>query len=418
MNEWGGDQPQESPWGPPTAVAGQGGAGAGVDEGDDRGWDHPEPDAGWAGEGAWEPGGGPRGDEGHEAPDADYGWYPRPHWRRRLIVAAVVVIVIGVVVGWAVHWVGSQINPPRQGRTVTFTVPQGSSLSGLAPALSRHGVIGSTTVFRIYLHMEGAKPIHPGTYHLHQHEAYKTLLATLAKGPPMMSLTVPEGLTLAQVAARVGKLPGHSAAHFLEVARSGAVRSPYEPPGTNSLEGLLFPATYSFQRSASDKAILEKMVDRFDQQAAALGIDQVAAADHITPYQAVIVASLVVREAKLPADRGKVARVVYNRLNADMPLQIDATVIYALGGNSAALAGHDPANVVPKSPYNTYRVKGLPPTPIADPGLPSLKAALHPTAGPWLYYVVVAKNGAEAFSSTYAGQQANIALAKSRGLPG
>lgn len=362
-------------------------------------------------------------DEGHTLAPAGWsqGWDEDegpPRWPRRLAVALSALAVLVLLAGLGLHWVDDQVRPPREGRAVSIRVPAGATVSGLAPVLAKRDVIGNAEVFRLYVHLKGADSLHPGVYRLHQHEPYATLLAALARppAPTVFHLTIPEGFTLAQVAARVGKLPGHSVAHFLAVADSGSVRSPYQPPGSTSLEGLLFPDTYVFSRKASDASIITTMVDRFDQQAAAAGLDQAAARVGVSPYQALIVASIVEREAKLASDRGKVARVVYNRLKIGMPLQIDATVIYALGGSAAALAGHSPDQVAVHSPYNTYLVTGLTPTPIANPGLASIQAALAPTPGPWLYYVVVAPNGAEAFSSTYAGQQANVALAQTRGL--
>jgi UPF0755 protein len=233
------------------------------------------------------------------------------------------------------------------------------------------------------------------------------------RGPTSYAVVVSPGLTLAQIAQRVGVVPGHSAGHFLAVARSGEVRSPYQPQTVNSLEGLLFPATYSVTPDESDRKILAEMVRRFDRAAGQIGLDRAPSLVHVSPYQAVTVASMIEREAGLPGDRGKVATVVYNRLAKGMRLQIDATVIYALGRPVTALSLKD---LQVNSPYNTYLVKGLPPTPIASPSVASLEAALHPTAGPWLYYVVVSKNGAEAFSVTYAQQLKNIALAKQRGV--
>lgn len=350
--------------------------------------------------------------------DGHGGFRPRRARRGLAIFVLVAALVLGVAGGaWA--WVLGQIHPSGGGAAVTVEVPAGEGLSGLAPTLAKDGVIGNTIVFKGYLHTKGHLPtILAGAYVLHRHEPYSAILATLAKGPPKERLVIPEGFTLAQIAARVGQLPGQSAASFLAVARSGVVTSPYEPPGTDNLEGLLFPATYTFSAGTSDRAILQMMVTAFDQEAAAVGLSAGAAKLGITPYQAVIVASLVIEEAKLPGDMGKVAQVIYNRLKAGMKLQIDYTVIYALGGNAAALAGHSPANVATNSPYNTYVVTGLPPTPIASPGVAALDAALNPTPGPWLYYVVVAANGKEGFSATYAGQLANIAKAQAAGLPG
>ncbi|MGH9128169.1 MAG: endolytic transglycosylase MltG [Acidimicrobiales bacterium] len=211
-------------------------------------------------------------------------------------------------------------------------------------------MVGSALVFRGYLHQHGGTQIVAGTYVLHKHEPYAQIEATLAKGPSLVRLVVPEGYSVAQIAARVGQVSGHSAAQFLAEARSGQVTSPYEPPDTDNLEGLLFPATYTFAARTSDKAILQMMVNAFDQQAASIGLDKAAADIGVTPYQAVIVASLVIKEAKLPGDMGKVARVIYNRKARHMPLQIDYTVIYALGGNAAALAGHNPETSPPRRP--------------------------------------------------------------------
>lgn len=351
-------------------------------------------------------------------PDEWSDYEERPRRRRGLLVAGAVAVVVVVVVGLVARWADSQIHPSRPGPAVTLSVPAGSTVSGLTATLVKRQVIGSSLLWRLYLHLNAPGALDPGQYQLRQHEAYGDVLATLARGPaPIVErLTIPEGFTLGQIGAKVGALPGHSPAQFLAVAQSGVVRSPYEPPGSNNLEGLLFPDTYTFGRATSDAAILGLMVDRFDQEAAAAGLDQAASTLGVTPYQVVTVASMVEREARVPADRGKVARVIYNRLSAGMPLQIDATVIYAAGGNSSALAGHDAKDVAPGSPYNTYRVTGLPPTPIASPGLASIQAALAPTPGSWLYYVVVSSDGTEAFSTTYAQQLANIALAQSRGL--
>ena len=177
---------------------------------------------------------------------------------------------------------------------------------------------------------------------------------------------------MADVAARVGRLPGHSAAAFLAAANSGRVRSVFSPPGTTSLEGLLQPATYSFKPGTDDLSIVGEMVADFDSQANAIGLAQQAARLKVTPYQAVIVASVIEREAKTPADEGRVAQVVYNRLAKGMPLQLDSTVVYALGGHVTTLNKPDFSIA---SPYNTYRFPGLPPTPIATPSDAALAAA-------------------------------------------
>jgi UPF0755 protein len=344
-----------------------------------------------------------------------------PEWvrrRRRLSFAQRVVLasVAGVVVlaAAAAVWIDFQVNPPGgPGSTVTVNLPAGSSYSTVADILAGNGVIKSPTLFRLYVRIHGAGTVQAGSYALRRHDSYGNVVGALGRGPSADRITIPSGATLGDVAARVGRLRGHSAAGFLAAASSGQVRSAFAPPGSTSLEGLIEPASYSFKPSTDDLMILREMVADFDSRAMAFGLAQQAARIKVTPYEALIVASIVEREAKVPADQGRVAQVVYNRVAKGMPLQLDSTVIYALGGHVTTLTKPDFSIA---SPYNTYRVAGLPPTPIANPSEASLVAALNPTPGPWLYFVVVAPDGAEAFSTTLAEQNANIALAHQRGL--
>jgi UPF0755 protein len=335
---------------------------------------------------------------------------PVRRWSRVLLALGSAGLLVAALVGW---WAHDQIDAAPGGAPVTIDVLAGQSVHDLIPELERDDVIGNSLLFKAYLHVANVPVLRPGPYVLHRHEAYAAILRAFARGPTVYRLTIPPGFDLRQIAEAVGRIPGHTARGFLATAASGVVRSPYEPPGVNDLEGLLYPDTYLVGPQDSNASILEQMVQRFDQVAASIGLPDAPALVGVSPYQAVIVASLVEREAKLPADRGKVAEVIYNRLRAGRKLQIDATVVYALGGGVSDLT---PQDLAVRSPYNTYLVQGLPPTPIASPGRASLEAALHPTPGPWLYFVVVSRNGAEAFSTTLAGQDRNIALARSRGL--
>lgn len=331
--------------------------------------------------------------------------------RRHLVVAAAALVTVLALGGL---WVNHQMNPGARGPEVDVTIPSGSSVHQIADRLAAAGVISHPLLFRIYVRIHGGV-FRAGTYTVHRHDSYGDVVSELGGNAVMRRLTIPEGFTLDQIATRVGAMAGHSKAGFLAVARSGAVRSPYEPAGSNNLEGLLFPDTYLFPPDESDAGILMAMVDRFDRVAAQAGLSSAPAAVGVSPYQAVIVASMVEREAKVAADRPLVAEVVYNRLARGMRLQIDATVLYALGPGRTTITSSD---LRVDSPYNTYQRTGLPPAPIATPGLAALQAALHPASGDYLYYVVVAPDGKEAFSPTLAGQEANIALARSRGLPG
>jgi len=168
------------------------------------------------------------------------------------------------------------------------------------------------------------------------------------------------------------------------------------------------PAGSNDERTVTEADILRTIVTAFDRHATALGLPSSP-----DPYRTVIVASLIQREAGVDEDRPLIAAVIDNRLRQSMPLQIDATVLYARGGGTSPLTDADFARV---SPYNTYKVQGLPPTPISTVGAASLTAALHPANVPYLYYVLTDKNGKHAFATTYAQHQANIADARRRGV--
>jgi UPF0755 protein len=156
------------------------------------------------------------------------------------------------------------------------------------------------------------------------------------------------------------------------------------------------------------------MVDRFDAQAVSLHLSSAAATDGVTPAQLVIIASIVEKEGYIDANMGKVARVVYNRLAAGSPLQMDSTILYSLGQDGGTVT---PADLQDNTPYNTYLHTGLTPTAICVPSKTALVAAADPTPGGWLYFELVEKNGTEQFSDTYPEQLAAEALAQSRGLP-
>lgn len=335
----------------------------------------------------------------------------RRHWRVALLAVAACVVVLVACVGW--YELQAHPGGPA-GRQETITVAPGESTGSVVDKLAAHGVVTSGVAYRIYLLVHGAPTIRAGTYLVRQNLSFQAVTSALAGGPNMWALDVPAGFTLAEVAARYGEVTGRSAAGFVQVARSGAVRSPWEAAGSTNLEGLLAPGTYLVHRKESDRQVLDQMVSRFDRQAAAAGLDAaVAAFLGVTPNQLITVASIVEKEGYIQKNMGRVARVVYNRLADGMPLQMDSTVLYSLGRDGGPVTGADERI---NTPYNTYLHTGLPPTPIDVPSAAALEAAGHPTSGSWLYFVVVAKDGTEAFSTTYAGQLANEALARSRGV--
>ncbi len=330
---------------------------------------------------------------------ADYFQYEE-HGRRWPFVLLALALTVLVLAGSGALWVQRQVNPPGPaGEPVQLTVEQGMSTSDIGSLLEREGIIDSAGIFKYYARLTGVASIEAGDYVLKKKSDLSDVVEVLEGGAAKADdekVTVPEGLTLAEVAKVVGGMPGRSADRFLEVANSGTIRSQYQPAGNNSLEGLILPETYFVSKGDDEAKILRKMVDSFDQVASQLNLTGAAASFGLTPYQAVIVASMVEREARVDEDRGKVARVIYNRLERKMQLQIDATVLYALGRAQESVSFKDREV---NSPYNTYRIAGLPPGPIASPGRKSLEATVSPTPGNWIYYVLTDPSGRHSFTA-------------------
>ena len=334
---------------------------------------------------------------------------PRRRGRAFRVLGALLLCTLLAIVA-AVVWVQRQVDPSGQaGAAVSVEIPRGSSSQRIAAILDEKGVVESARTFSLYVRAKNAGPFLAGAYTLRRNASFDEIVAALEKGPQVTfeRLTIPEGYTLEQVAERVGQLPGRSAQAFLDVAKSGAVRSRYQPEGSTNLEGLLFPDTYRIDAREDERAILQRLVTSFDNAAAQAGIDEVTQGGLVTPYQAVVVASLVEREANRDVDRGQVARVIYNRLKRGMLLQIDATLLYARGEHKNRVLNADKAI---DSPYNTYKEAGLPPTPIAVPGREALLAAIDPPEGDFLFYVTVNDcTGETVFSTTNAEHERNVA---------
>ena len=338
---------------------------------------------------------------------------PRPDrrtGRRRhpvLVALALIVVLIVVVVGGGLLYAEQQINPGgKPGPLVSVVIPAGATTRQIGSDLASAGVIHNGTIFAYYVKVTGDGPLLPGTYQLARNESYTSAINSLKNGPKIITenLTIPEGYTLRQIAERVGALPhiGISAAAFLQAAQSGSVRSPYEPPGTNSLEGLLFPATYTVKAGESATDLLYAMVGAFNDRANQIGLTAAAAKLGRTPYQVITVASIIEREAKIASDRGPVASAIYNRLRIGMKLGADSTQTYYLRLTDPTIEP-TPAQLDQPSPYNTRTNTGLPPTPISNPGLASLQAASAPPTTTYLYFVETNPDGKLSFASTNAG---------------
>jgi UPF0755 protein len=338
-----------------------------------------------------------------------------------------------VVVGVVGLWYTEQINPKGDpGAPITFTVKATDSLQSISERLQAKGLVESAAVFRWYVDHHGGLILTPGYYELRPRDHMGNLMHVL-RTPPSQTytkVTFPEGFTVAKIAARLAqKVPRLIAADFETAAASGAVRSTYQPVGITSLEGMLFPDTYQVSNGESVAQVAQRMVALMERVGNQEDIGAGAFALGLTPYQVLIVASMIEREAKVADDRPKIARVIYNRLALGMPLQIDATLLYDQPAGSSVndLRAID-------TPYNSYLHAGLPPTPIANPGRASIHAALHPTVNPsqgdplckgiaknkcvYLYYVIADTDGHHVFAVTLAQHEANVQAARDKGLLG
>ncbi|MEA3019680.1 MAG: hypothetical protein QOI47_1204, partial [Actinomycetota bacterium] len=327
----------------------------------------------------------------------------RPERRvaRWLTVVGILVAVVLVAVAGGGLWVKGKIDPSGPpGARIAFEIPRGATSSAVADLLARKHVVTSAEVFRWYLRVKGGGPFEAGIYHLRLRSAMGVVITALEKGPdlpPTERLTIPEGLWVSEIAKRVDRLAKLDGAKFLELVRSGTIRSIFQPPGQTSMEGVLFPDTYQVGDTENETHVLQRMVDTFDEVATQIGYADARAKVGVSPYEAIIVASLVESEAKVDEDRAKIARVIYNRLQKHIPLGIDATFYYVLG-ESRKGTGLRQSDLAMDSPYNTRKNAGLVPTPIAVPGRASLEAALNPEPGPWLYYVIADKQGRHTFT--------------------
>ena len=291
---------------------------------------------------------------------------------------------------------------PYGPQSETFVdIPPGTRTPGIAQALEDGGVIRSRRGFELLRLIKGGK-LKAGEYRFDHPESLLDVYARLIKGDVFtLTLSVPEGYNIYDIAqaaedAKLGTREG-----FLAAAHSQTALIADFSPQAESLEGYLFPDTYHFSRHATDEQMVAAMVHRFRQTALQIGL----AASPVR--ETVILASLVEKETGVADERPLIAGVFVNRLQKGMPLETDPSVIYAALREDryrGTIYASDLANL---SPYNTYRHDGLPPGPISNPGLASLKAAMHPAQTDYLYFVSDAA-GHSRFSVDLQQQNQNV----------
>jgi UPF0755 protein len=329
--------------------------------------------------------------------------------RRLGLLALLAIAAMGAGAGW----LDSQIDRSYRGHRpekVFVEIPRGTSRLEISSILKRNDIIRSQLAFSLFSAWHLRKPLEAGEYLFDRPLNSREVFWKISHGQIFVHVVVvPEGWTMYDIAAEVDRQGICGRREFLAVAQNASLVSDLAPSAHN-LEGFLFPSTYEFTRRTTCEQIAMTMVQHFrsvwDRTLAPGG--SVPLPEGLTLGQVVTLASLIERETSNPEERPLVAGVFYNRLHRGYPLQCDPTVQYAM-----EQAGHPTENLRPRdlrtdSPYNTYLHRGLPPGPIANPGVASLGAALHPTQTDYLYFVAN-DHGGHFFSRTLEDHNRNVA---------
>jgi UPF0755 protein len=313
-----------------------------------------------------------------------------------------VLLVLGVLGVIYVIYSAATGNENEPEESARVRVAKGDTLSDVAAKLEEAGVIESAFVFELQARYEGyGTEIKTGHYTFQPGEDSGKILHKLNVGraAPTITVTIPEGLTLEETAGTVASDSSVQASAFEKAARrTGYGYAFLDNPGVNTTEGYLFPAKYDLEKGVSATQIVDRLLGQYLLETQNLDIAEARGRLGLTEHQLVTVASLIEKEAATPREKPLIASVIYNRMRKDTPLQIDATIQYALKRPKTNLSL---ADLKVDSPYNTYNNNGLPPGPICSPGRESLRAALNPANTNYLYYVLEANGEKHFFTSNY-----------------
>jgi UPF0755 protein len=322
------------------------------------------------------------------------------------LALGVLLIVLAAAGRAGFYYYRTYLHPPDYSGpgtgSVVVQIHAGDTAGVVGLRLQQLGVIASERAFANAAKNSGhGTALEPGYYRVHKHMQASLAFALLLKPSSRLQtkITIPEGKRLTQIIAILGADTGNLGGYRQAVKDVKALNLPSYAGGNP--EGYLFPATYEVQPNTPPIKVLQQMVTAFDQQAANVSLTSAAAHAFLKPNEAITVASLIQAEGGRLSDYPKIARVIYNRLNANpqMPLQLDSTVMYALHTYGIRASS---AQTRVRSPYNTYLHTGLPPGPIDSPGAAAIQAALHPAQGTWTYFVTVdPKTGLTRFTNSF-----------------
>lgn len=334
---------------------------------------------------------------------------PKPY-----IYFILIFLILGIGTFSAAYWylgiVFDTPADPLNQKTVLFQVKPGMTLGSVARDLEKKEIIRAPLLFRLQVRLlGGANQIHVGTYEFKRSMTPRQIYVALTKGRVAVRyLTIPEGFDLEEIASAVEKAGLGKAEEILSIAKDPALISKLNIR-SKSLEGYLFPDTYRFPLGVPAQNILIAMAQTLQKKLNPALRKQIAE-NNLSFHQILTLASLIEKETSVNSERPLIAAVFLNRLRKNMRLQSDPTVIYALPNLEGELRHR---HLSYNSPYNTYRYKGLPPGPIASPGLASIRAVLNPAEVDYLYFVAT-REGGHKFSNTYKEHQKAVAQYRNR----
>lgn len=394
-----------------------------------------------------DPGAEPLVDPRYDADDRNWVRY-RASWGGFLRIVALVVLVVVVVVtarNRVYGWIDDQVDAGGDhGEEVPFTIESGAAVNDVATKLAEAGIINNATVFRYWLRCDvpnGGEititgflgcdtevQFQAGDYTMLENMTYQEVVDVLAEGPyvpEVFTVRIPEGLTFAQTFDRLLEENDlFDEEELREAFQDPELFSTYLREANAAFfphEGLIFPAFYDITEAdiANERLMVERMTSEMDTRIEGLleeagGLPPEAVELGLDEYDLVIIASLIEEEAKVPQDRPLISRVIWNRLRDGEPLGVDASVCFGAGISCQDITQTDLDNT--DNRWNTRRLAGLPPTPIASPGEASLDAAINPEPGDWLYYVLTEEDGSHSFAVTLEEHNANVAICVEKDL--
>ncbi len=333
-----------------------------------------------------------------------------------LLAVVVLFVLAQSVAGLVAGGDGWDVLP---GQPVEVTIDSGTSASSIYTVMHDAGVVRSSALKEAAKTAGVEDRLQAGTYSLTTDMDADAVVRRLVEGGDVDmgdTFTVIEGWTIDRIVDELADRTVYSKSEYQKALRDGTVTSPLLPQHVDDSmtrwEGLLYPAKYPIPRSATPAQILQMMSDEMTRRFEDVDWSAIGGLG-VSRYEALVIGSLIEWESGTDDDRPIISSVIHNRLGVPMRLQIDATVIYALGFNPGrVLAGH----LKVESPYNTYLTDGLPPTPIGTMSTRSLEAAIHPSSTDYLFYVLGDTDGSHVFAVSYEEHQANVRAAKAAGV--